>query len=142
MSKFRRSIATVSRKLAIAVAFALFLVLLGMFEGVSYHAQVLECSVETGICFSHPQGTAAMNTTSVVEATFNPILHPFHWIAGYGSWVDKYTSIVSNERGGEVHFGEQYSAQTGERLSGGKQEWVTPEDVFEYADQDGVLGWC
>jgi regulatory protein YycH of two-component signal transduction system YycFG len=59
-----------------------------------------------------------MNTTSVVEATFNPILHPFHWIAGHGSWVDEYTSIVSNEKGGEVHFGKQYSAQTGEGLSG------------------------
>ena len=116
--KIRRFTAATSRKLAVAVAFALLFVLLGVFDGVSYHAQVLECSVETGIYFSHPQGTVAMNTTSVVEATFNPILHPFHWIAGHGSWVDEYTSIVSNEKGGEVHFGKQYSAQTGEGLSG------------------------
>ena len=131
----RGMIRSVFGRLAVAIAVALFFVLRGVFGGVSYHAQVLKTSVETYTFFGHPLSLPIMNTSSVVEATFNPILHPFHWIAGRGSWVDEYSSIVGNSHGGEAHYGKQYSAQDGDQRVQ-RSGWVSPEDNFEYAVLD------
>lgn len=89
----------VFRRLMIAVAIALFFGVLGILGGIGYNASPVKQSI-----------TIVDKTTSevsvIVQENFNPVLHPFHWLTGHGSWLQEFSALRSDVSGGVTWSGK------------------------------------
>jgi hypothetical protein len=79
------------KALAISVALALFLSLLGFFGGLGYHIN----RIEEKSFVRTPDGFA--NATFIADLVYNPILYPFYWLVGNGHPSGTFGMIVIPE---------------------------------------------
>lgn len=79
--------------MAVAVAVALLLSFAGVLGGFGYHVRLLK------ITFDLSGGVYA-----VVEATYNPLLHPFNWLVNRGSLIAEFNGMMvgSSVRAGYI----------------------------------------
>ncbi|MDH7476915.1 MAG: hypothetical protein QHH17_00840 [Candidatus Bathyarchaeota archaeon] len=79
---FRRknSYKNVAKTLGFALIMAVFLVFLGLFEGVGYRVYSVK-----EVSFVPHTRLGYADVIFHCNATFNPILYPYYWLAGYGN---------------------------------------------------------
>jgi hypothetical protein len=80
-----------AKKLIFAVAIAFFLVLLGLFDGLGYHAQIKEIS------FTRYSDMNFAFATFNCNILYNPVLFPFYWLKGSGHLDGNFTHIFVAE---------------------------------------------
>lgn len=88
-----------AKKLIFAVAIAFFLVLLGFFSGLGYHARIKEISFTP---YSDMNFAAAKFNCDI---WYNPVLFPFYWLKGSGHLYGNFSFIFIPETTGSGEFG-------------------------------------
>lgn len=128
--QIRTSMVAGFKKVAAASAVALFLAILGIFGSIGYQSRLVRESFTL-----NDEWTT--NIDVVVEATFNPVLHPVHWLAGHGYWLEDFSGGKANVIGGPNWSGEhafgnyRYGTGSGGQMPSGQSADRT---VDYYAD--------